>query len=121
VAHWDQTVSVWNTKSGEETLRLKGHFHPVHDLAFSPDAKQLATGGGSWPNDLKPGQLPTDAFVRLWDLASGEETLRLKGHSRGITSLTFSPDGRRLLASADDQKIKVWDVTPPADDKAPKE
>jgi WD40 repeat protein len=33
-----------------------------------------------------------------------------EGHPRSVLSVTFSPDGKTLLSSARDSKIKVWDV-----------
>ena len=30
-------------------------------------------------------------------------------HSDAITSVTFSPDGTKIVSGSDDQTIKVWD------------
>ena len=45
----------------------------------------------------------------MWDLATGRETLTLKGHSGLVNSVGLSPDGSRLASASDDQTVKVWD------------
>ncbi len=81
---------------------LHGHTSEVHQVAFSPDGKLLASASG---------ENGKDNSVRLWDTESGQpvgETLA--GHQRDVRCVTFSPDGK-LLASGDDNGVVIlWDV-----------
>jgi WD40 repeat protein/serine/threonine protein kinase len=95
----EQSPRVWDSRTGEELLRLSGHTAVVHCVAFSPDGRRLATG--SW-----------DQTVKIWDTATGREVLTLRGHSGEIRSLVFSPDGHRLVSASADGTVRVWDASP---------
>jgi WD40 repeat protein/serine/threonine protein kinase len=69
---------------------------PVRCVAFSPDGRCLASGGG-------------DGTVKLRDVA-GRAIRDLHAHNDLVVSVAFSPDGRRLATAGWDAAIKIWDV-----------
>jgi WD40 repeat protein len=75
-----------------------GHTLNVTDAVFSPDGRRLAT-------------CSPDQTIRLWDLSTGQEILKLRDFW-GVRSLRFVSDGRRLMGASFDGKIHVWDATP---------
>jgi WD40 repeat protein len=52
-----------------------------------------------------------DKTVKVWDAQTGQETLTLKGHSDFVTSVSFSPDGKRIVSGSKDNTLKVWDIS----------
>jgi WD40 repeat protein len=69
----------------------------VDGLAFSPDARLLATGS-------------KDNTVRLWDTERALELRKLSGHTAWIKAVAFSPDGKLLATGAVDGVVKLWEV-----------
>jgi WD40 repeat protein len=82
---------------GRKRSALKGHTSLVRALAFSPDGRTLLTGGG-------------DGTVRLWDLATGQETACLNWGLGPVQAVAFAPDGMTAAASGDSAEVMIWDV-----------
>ena len=49
-----------------------------------------------------------DMTLKIWDLESGSELGRLRGHSDSLYSMALSDDSRRAVSVADDHTLKVW-------------
>ncbi|MBD2083601.1 hypothetical protein H6F52_01170 [Coleofasciculus sp. FACHB-542] len=55
-------------------------------------------------------RLYSDRTVQLWDASSGECLKAFQGHTNGVWSVVFSPDGQILASGGQDEMIKLWDV-----------
>src|SRR5207249_2774652 len=71
------------------------HSSGVRVMAFSPDGKLLAIGGG-------------EGTVRLWDSLSGQAKGELRQHKAPIRALAFSSDSQTLLSGSEDQTAQLW-------------
>ena len=105
----DNTIRLWNVDTGETERILTGHagefegvdngpssVEGVKSVAFSPDGKTLASGGG-------------DNVIHLWDIGTGKRKMTLVGHTHWVFSLAFSPDGKTLASGSVDSDIRLWD------------
>jgi len=104
---FDMTVS-WKLRSrlgpadGKLAVTQSELVNRVTSLAFSPDGKLLATGGGD------PSR---DGELMLWDWKSAKLVGKIpKAHSDVILSVEFSRDGKQLLTGAADKFVKIFDV-----------
>jgi WD40 repeat protein len=109
----DGTARLWDAATDAQTGAplLDGHAGVVSSVAFSPDGTRIVSGSGEldWFDDRVnyPGE------VKVWDAATGQEMLSLKGHTGYVSSVAISRDGTRIVSGSHDGTVKVWDA--PAD------
>lgn len=73
-----------------------GHDGEITALRLSLDGARLATAS-------------LDGTARIWDLATGQELLRL-AHPDQVTAAAFTPDGRQLVTGSRDGQVITWDA-----------
>src|SRR5262249_1161924 len=102
----DGVALIWNTEAKADFDELKGHAEMVTSVAFSPDGLRAVTGA-------------TDRSARVWDLRldagrSGPRLISvgspmiLRGHDGPVRTVTFSPDGSRIVTASDDGTARIW-------------
>lgn len=109
----DGSLRLWDAGTGREVAKLEAHvtgefagaptFAGANAVAFSPDGKWLASGGG-------------DPNAKLWDTDTWQlrNTLN-QGQGRSVFSVAFSPDSLTLGASCKSMNVlgppaRLWDV-----------
>ena len=93
---------MFDAASGNQQIVIPGHGALVSAVAWSPDSTRLATASA-------------DGTARIWMLAEGGPrelaTLSAQDTRKGVTDLSFSPDGTRLVtAERSRSSAIIWNV-----------
>ena len=66
--------------------------------------------GIAWLSGSSIASASLDHSVALWDTGLGSLVKRLKGHSRGVSSLCFLAKKKLLVSAGIDQSLRVWNL-----------
>lgn len=107
----DETIVVWDLTTGRSLKTLAAHSDPVSSVGLTPDDTIIISGS-------------YDGLMRLFDLESGQclKTLVYNSSTHGtatastndvvnfpISHIQVSPNGKYILSSSLDGKIRLWD------------
>jgi eukaryotic-like serine/threonine-protein kinase len=95
-----KSAGVWDVANQVAAQTFDQPTNAVVSVAWRPSKDQIAMGGD-------------DCFVRICDVATGNEVTKLWGHVSGITCVSWNSDGSRLASSDSSGMIKIWNVKNP--------
>ncbi|SJM86960.1 probable Periodic tryptophan protein 2 [Zygosaccharomyces bailii] len=106
--HAPSNLLVIGFSNGEFRLYDLPHFTLLQQLSMGQNSVDTVSinSSGEWLafGSSRLGQL----LVYEWQ--SESYVLKQQGHFDSMNSLTYSPDGSRVVTASEDGKIKVWDV-----------
>jgi WD40 repeat protein len=116
----DGVVKVWAaTGNADAPLLGEPPAPPSSRFVFSPDGSRLALGaarGRGFGSGRRSDGRTTSvgcASASVWDTHSGKQILVFDDHSKGISDIVFSPDGRRIASVASPggkNEVLLWDA-----------
>src|SRR5580658_1688262 len=134
-AGFDDTVKMWDARTGHALGALPGHTGRVAGVRVTRDGKFAVTGGD---HTVRIWALPDGKPVRTFDIGSdtiysidvspdgrliangngsgeakvwsfdGKEVATLAHGGRRVFSVAFAPDSSRIATAGEDKTIKVW-------------
>ena len=93
---FDETVKIWDVRSGECVATLPAHSDPVTGVDFNRDGTCIVSSSH-------------DGLIRIWDVATGEclKTIYAEGNPP-VTFVKYSPNGKYVLSGMLDGKLRLW-------------
>ncbi|OUL95225.1 toll/interleukin-1 receptor domain-containing protein [Paraburkholderia hospita] len=91
----DKVARIWESDSGKMVLELRGHTEGVTGVDVTSDGRRIVTSSRY------------DQTARVWDAANGKGLFEIK--QEGLAFAEFSPNGKQILAVADQGDAVLWD------------
>lgn len=104
----DNTFIIWDVASGDK-IQVTQISHVVEKAVLNPQVSKIVIPGSSSPFQVDPS-------VRVFSISKAVNTpensleTTLKGHSKKVNALTFSPDGSYLVTAGEDYDINIWNT-----------
>jgi tRNA A-37 threonylcarbamoyl transferase component Bud32 len=105
-----KTLQVWDPLKGQRSgfllslltslrtnVLYSGHNGHVQTLGWSPDGRQIVSGG-------------SDKTLQVWDALTGRRTFFYSNRFATINTVAWSPDNALLAFGSNDKTVQVWHV-----------
>jgi ribosome assembly protein 4 len=92
----DFTLFLWKPQEEKSPMvRMTGHVQLVNHIAFSPDARYIASAS-------------FDKKVKIWCGKTGRFLHTLTGHVGSVYQIAWAPDSAYIASASKDSTVKVW-------------
>lgn len=107
------SIAVWDTSAWQLLYTISGETVMTTSLAWSPDGRYLATGGGlPYGYEMFTPHELDDNRIALFDAETGTLIHIFVGHRDVVASLLWSPDSTKLASGSEDGEVFIWTISP---------
>ncbi|KAH9004589.1 WD-repeat protein [Lactarius hatsudake] len=92
-AAWDNSVRLWEGRTGKFVATLRGHIGAVYRLTWSADSRLLVSAS-------------KDTTLKIWDLKTYKIKTDLPGHTDEVYCVDFVAD--KIVSGGRDRVVKIW-------------
>ncbi|KAI0321569.1 WD-repeat protein [Amylostereum chailletii] len=92
-AAFDNSVRVWEGRTGKFVATLRGHIGAVYRLTWSADSRLLVSAS-------------KDTTLKIWDLKTYKIKTDLPGHTDEVYCVDFVAD--KIVSGGRDKTVKIW-------------
>lgn len=93
----DQTLKLWDLRTGAQLRTFKGHHDLVHSVAFTKNGKYAISGSD-------------DLTLKVWDIESGSNLRTYALHDAKILAIEPLSDNQRVISADEAGKLILWDL-----------
>lgn len=91
----DDSVKLWDARSGKTLQTFVGHESCVTDAAFNADGSRIVSA--SW-----------DRSVRTWETATGKALVVIRKHGGDVNGCAFVPGTNTVISISDDKTARIF-------------
>jgi WD40 repeat protein len=102
----DGYLVAWDVERGRKLWNVRAHREGTRAVAIAANGR-FAASAGLAPVAMAT-EASTDGVVSVWDMASGKEVQKLKGHVGWISCVAITADGRGIVSGGADRALHVW-------------
>ena len=94
-ASFENSVKLWDGRTGKFIASLRGHVAPVYQTAWSSDSRLLVS-------------CSKDSTLKVWDIRSRKLLCDLPGHKDEVYAVDWSVDGGKVASGGKDKTVRLW-------------
>src|SRR5947207_10949789 len=99
---YDRVVRFWDVDSASELAQLSSQSGYVNNVALSPDGETVAWGT-YYGSRIRLAKITGRPFA--FDI---KEIVPHTGHESAVAFIAYSPDGKKILSTSNDDYAIVW-------------
>lgn len=93
----ENTLRIWDPRTCNRMMKLKGHTENIKALVVSPDGRQVISGS-------------SDGTIKLWSLGEQRCVQTLHIHSEGVWTLLMTENFSHVISGSRDKKIFITEL-----------